>query len=1584
MIKQSILLFFVLISLASYSIENQSEEHLSEMTLEERNALYRELVSPGYVAGSDYYYSIIFELYQAGLSHEAILEALNRGNYAVFYFLLQNGYEPPLTYVSEDGTIEKLINHPALDYFDYSTLIIYKLMNIGHEPDLRTIKNQRNEILPKFYILFSSEDKDWINDPELLQWLRHYSDGEITSFPIPLVRQYEKDINNLITQIINGNKHAMVEPLSRVLDFLEIVKNDRDLSISNQYAFSSNIYFSGELKSLVSLAVYLDRVEFVELLLQSQPELFTEGFFYVVSNHGGMNVIDYLVGSFIGNEMVSQKSDDLYIFNPAILQSLVEHGLIDTVEGVDFEFSLYALYSFNIEPVDFLRFYIPLIKKTIPRSGVNEKELFFDIALAIINSETRRLRRFINQGYDLFNSGVIGVSFFDLILAFGNDAMIDLAIASINKSDGFSISENQSFALAMNPNNISLDGYWDELNLSDRISDLMVVAFWNADLELLNLLLAKGFDLNDVSEAPFPVSILLKAENDDFISFLINNRDDLGANLMLYPPVFDGLMYRYTPFSISNRSLKAFYAAESLPGWIFAFGSDDLVAEMYGLLADEVDEEMLVNLLFLAIKFDNLFLVELIIAEDVMKEESNPDLKDVLYFLFEAGSQEALEIVLAGSFLGKMENSEVIRYFEENEDFDFSPLSLRYLHSQYDIFKYHIELLEYERLLRMGHTDHRLKSFYHLKNKYNAPLFELAVKSKNEDFARYIFDNHLQLVRTDVTFAISIFGEWIIPLSWSWLMDYLFDQNPEFFGFRNRDGETLLHNAVEQRDSEAITYLLEKGFDPNIPDNRGQTAYELFLLRKPFIQDADQIASLFQSKAAKPLSPLDFQAELLANSIKSGNIHEIKEQLQNGVDPNGIIISSYRRQEFSESYINYAARYGYDVVCAYLLLHGADVNCTTQPIGLSPLAAAIIERNYETARILIHFGADLDFIIPSEAMDAFQVFNSNTSLNTYISQRGLESSLFFENQEIRHYTEELEQAMKSDTPKALVQLLEKDHSVLSRFSFDVHENSNYMKRVFREKPLEFIEELFNRAHELPNPGTLVYIAALVDREGLVELLINHKATKERDYEQRVPYYRHNIYEYNIVKIIEQFSGNNSIAEKERFDFVKEYKPLPSEMRKALKYAISKHSQQGNELELMWNYSRALQYRTPEIFLLLMNYDVTACKEIKELFFSIYNGDINRVKELIDSSEFDSDTQWHECSLLNWAAFNNRGEIAQWLLSEGASFKSRYYRHRLDFVEPSWEVWKVPVTWAVLHQNKELVSALIDAGEDFENLYLDDNIHGYYSVFDMAMNNQRTEILHYLIESGTIAVDYGSNNYNLLNKAIFFDDVELSLILLNQLSKAEWREEQLNYRGPYFASGFERAIQYAVSCEAMDVLNAFRNLDGFDDYYYNWRLLNTAILKKNLSVTIDLLNSGVKPASDFLQNQSLAFALFSFATNEVYDLLQMAGWSRFDLLASTNRPQNIVRAVVLGNNPENFIEVFLNPEFEHSINMNSVLKKTIEFDHEVMFRQLLAAGVSWFEGTNAANSLLRHVNDYGTWQRLFDIVIEFENQTIHNL
>lgn len=172
---------------------------------------------------------------------------------------------------------------------------------------------------------------------------------------------------------------------------------------------------------------------------------------------------------------------------------------------------------------------------------------------------------------------------------------------------------------------------------------------------------------------------------------------------------------------------------------------------------------------------------------------------------------------------------------------------------------------------------------------------------------------------------------------------------------QDKNGNTALHYAARQCNTECARLLLAQGANEQLPNAQGNTpaSYRYYSdILEHITQawergDLEAVARLQQSHTQKHNMPL------LISAVRLGLVPLVKTLLHLGVSPD---------EENGDGYtaLHIAAMTGNTYVCRVLLEHGAKVDSTDR-YEFTPLMSAASTGHIGCCRELLHYGADINY-----------------------------------------------------------------------------------------------------------------------------------------------------------------------------------------------------------------------------------------------------------------------------------------------------------------------------------------------------------------------------------------------------------------------------------------------------------------------------------------------------------------------------------------------------------------------------------------------------------------------------------------------
>ncbi|MDG5800625.1 ankyrin repeat domain-containing protein [Marinilabiliaceae bacterium ANBcel2] len=1491
------------------------------------------------------HYDLFIWLYNKGVSHEAAMITVYQELPHLFYILLNEGFEPPSKFLLPNGEEKLLINHFERD-LGRTYYVLNKLLNLGYKADTQTLDVWQRHDMVIGEILNHPTNKEFVenNIYNIAQFLSQ-KNLLFTLWDHPLINDYNRAVNSLILDIKSGCDNSIEKNLQTVFEFLDlfIANNPK----SNPAEIDYPQYITETIKELSKYAIHYDCAMFFRLFKEEYSHLIDYQWLLL---RGGCDITEMILNEkpYVIDKVLQQ--EEIFTTNNRLVLELFKRDPYYNSEKLIFN-EVFTFKGFSKEMVQeyyklSLKNLNQLMEDTTTESIHNEYLLLYNIIEAIINDDVA----YISDKLETLESEVLKDISIQWALKGGSSNMIHHLFEKFNISD--LVEEDYLLILSHNPNVIDYYQLLDNTDLTLYKLLLTAIALSNGDKELIDFLISKGFDFSSITNKMITLQNLPNEQ-------IIRKSIEAGMSLSQFVISAEYAMpYRLSPSEKLELHQSSLYNQTPLIYYIITHYPDNIAIELLDFWIEEKnkhDHQIIATheeLLNLAIKANRKNIVEHLINNKTFNNSCEVDYSNLLDIAVRNSSVDVLEPILSvvdtddiHSVIKKMYNKNNLYNHITYATQSFLMENIKCLNSlintlfTYDFYSRH-NLTTYLKALVQEHESDI--KFYMLVND-NFSLLRDAILNSNEEFASFIVHEKPQFRLLDSDFLFNDLRR-TIDLQWFWLAEILILDYPSVLN-QKVDGYTLLDYAIDLGCDESINLLIEMGAHRNIPDDDTRLT------------------------------------DLMTEAVMDDDYLQVIELYNKGASIDEELIYRSWGEEYTESYINYASRQGLEVMAFHLLMRGVNPNCRQNSQGLNPLSLALLNDNFETARILIQFGADIGFIPGKKAQQYFRGIEPGMSIKEWaIDFQRMGATLFPCDGVTENEFEKFQYVLEYESPDSLINLLNIDRSYLTEFFSK--DGSDALIHLFNEKSFDYIERVFTETDINNHPFIFLHKAASIGRSGLVDLIISLENDTSSLYKLESPHYKHNIFEYNIKQIIHNYADGNSLLEIENYDPLKQHPPLSDEEKKALIYCIRMHSIDSNldTTAMRWNFTRPLMYDSPEIFLTLLENYQGVDDTLLSVYRAIYNGDLDRVQAIIENSNASPNFFWYGCTALNWASINGETDIALLLLNYDIEVKTRIVGHRHTFVEPVNRVWKAPVTWAIIKQNKELARALVDNGEDLSDLTFSPFAHDpeYQFLFCFALESGLTDVLEYFIDKGLVMYDYGDNLTNLLNRSIKYDNLKITLKLIEGFGEGEIHRA-------YIEAGFEEsytavnnkpsAIWYAISQNSNDLIEYFKeDFSQFDSVYYSTESLNIAIGNANCDVAIDILSSGIIPDSSLAQNQYRVRTLLTEGSNELYRALALSGWDKRRIIREARRVEGSSVITSPG-----WIKAYLEESDCAYTAGESILQAMAYTDNFEHLDTFLKNGGVWHSNRSfeTNRTYLSGINNYAVWQHAMDSIIEYE-------
>ncbi|MDG5816743.1 ankyrin repeat domain-containing protein [Chitinispirillales bacterium ANBcel5] len=1583
--KHRILLFKLIVILLIYAaLYSCSPTHsqkvslslgLDTLTSHERDELFVALLDRDDETLNQHYHDTISHLFDLGLSEEVMFETLNRKKYAQFLQLLKSGYSPPEFYKDGDGTKNRLINHPNLIGDELHILIIATLLDSGHSADLKTFKNWEENDYGLFVLSTHPANKEVLEENRGYLIPLLYENRMIDIVEYRSVMEYLDELNDLLNAIMLNDTSVIEQNLIKVLQFNEEITSSKKLSLDSDES-DPNYEFIKELYDLTILAIAFDCGFFIEKLYNYNSGLFNEYIISVMITTGEERVSEFVLAN-----VFDQRPKEHKITNPYLLELVMEEGDTARLEMLEFCFDLDDLMFKKGETYGVILQLLSHDLKTVENLSPNSEKAI----KAIIENDIDYIKEYSSQGRCFISPTDMGFTMLDIILASGNEKMITMAFDHLREVAfddlDWIINKKRALYIVANSQVFDSETYREEFGLDRYVDYFVKTAFKYKDKRLLSGLVENGFTFSDYGETIVSDIRLFLPKNEDFLNYALKN--GLRAD---HPFGFGtirelDLSYRLLPLNHQSgpKEFSMDYYLEPFVFYVIAWSikAEEIFDLWFENGASELLDKQGLTYLDKALKANRTGIVEKLIQEEVLPLDENGDPNLFLMSSFDYATNAMIEVFVKYDLFEQLSAEDISNYMLKNDPTVWVTQFMNKRYGVYDQLKYLLNLQAYMYMGMYNNAKETLDQIAtlplhkHLTQEFiesEGSFFEVALK-KDSALSKYITENHSYIIENCIDEQLK-YAHYALKSEMVWLLDYLFRKNPEIVNYYSNYHYSLLFSALffekpEYNRYEMVKYLLEKGADPNsgLP-NSDLTLYEIFIDNQHLFDDFEKLDVMFREYGAPEGLKEKREKELMESFLRQNAPDGVKTILQGGYNPSGFIINS---DGLEESYISYCSRRGFYISAFYLLLYGADIECTLIPEELSPLTLALINDSYEMARILLLFGADLSAVIPDNA--EISEIEPGTTIEEWIDMEGKREKLFPGTADLFN-DQNFKMAFASDNPEDIAEIISEKSAYDGFFPND--RVVSIFEKIFQEKSFEYIQTFVEKKQQLPHPGHLTALAASVDRKGLVDLLISTGLHKDR---------KEYIYHYygQIIKSINSQNGKDKeITTETDFNILEYYPPLSSEKKRALAFNMKNFSLGERTVEEKYfAYCTALEYFNPEAFVILLKNDLDVCDEVVEVYIAVYENDYDQFIEAIRQMSLKNASQFPLSMLLTWAAKNNSTEIVQWLIESGWDDQWAY---------PFNRQWRVPMFWAIFNENIEIASMLYNTAS-FKRMNNSCRQQRNCFFYDLAVISKRTKVLEYLVEKGVITLDH-HNRINLLNKAISSDNVKLSKLLFEQIqpdSVPGFYKKNEDVFDDVTVFDSVTAIYKGIRSNATKVIDSmFRDeYERFEEVYFSEQSLKRAIAHGANAIAVEILEGGVEPGEGFFDSYRMVGAYYANSNKHLNQTLMQVGWDKRRILEQTGFNKLHIYRILENEEAREWIREIIDPQngfFNNESAQQRFLTSAIEIGCSETVEFILGLGVKWYYRRSYKQiSFFESINEYELWKEMMQILIDVERQ-----
>lgn len=468
--------------------------------------------------------------------------------------------------------------------------------------------------------------------------------------------------------------------------------------------------------------------------------------------------------------------------------------------------------------------------------------------------------------------------------------------------------------------------------------------------------------------------------------------------------------------------------------------------------------------------------------------------------------------------------------------------------------------------------------------------------------------------------------------------------------------------------------------------------------------------------------------------------------------------------------ISHASKFGYTKIVEMLIKAGADVN-KTDKLFITPLMNAAANGHYDIVKLLIENKADINM---KDVNNATALHYASSSNHTDIIKLLVENKADINAKTDVHITPIMYSCQLSNYDA--VKFLVDNGAKLDEC--DIYEE-NVLHYAISSGNIEIVEYILNK-QELEIPRYALTVASISGNLSLVHY-IHSKLKNDR---------KENIFSSAFIS-----ATHNGHLDIVRYFFDTSKKDAP----KAIALASSGKHKNVVEYLLMNGISPngisdegksaliyAIETSNRDIVDLLIKYnvdiDMPDDDDITPLMYAASVGDIEIVKKLLDNNANVKLVDNLGRNALAHAAMSGNITIIELLLNNGLILKNKKENISL-------------LMWAVIYDNLKSVKYLIQKGMDIKekdkngwNPFMFACAKGYMDIIEytlkiypdilieksknnetaliIAADNEKTEVVNYLLSKGICVKEKNSDNYTALEIAILRNNFEICELIIN--------------------------------------------------------------------------------------------------------------------------------------------------------------------------------------------------------------------------
>lgn len=576
----------------------------------------------------------------------------------------------------------------------------------------------------------------------------------------------------------------------------------------------------------------------------------------------------------------------------------------------------------------------------------------------------------------------------------------------------------------------------------------------------------------------------------------------------------------------------------------------------------------------------------------------------------------------------------------------------------------------------------------------------------------------------------------------------------ELLAYRDEDGNTLLHIAINKDQYGLTKLLLQNGFDANIQNNKGYSAY-YELSENQYIENRDELIQLMNQQGAT--LNLDTKAinSAFIDAINSNQLDNVIKYLDLGADPNLLvpIEMGYWNSSYDTLPVIYdAILNSNETLAQILLLYGANPNVPSEDYE-RPLLLALDKSLYNAARMLIYMGADVSYI--PKMTDNYTCEKQEPlserikKINTY------DDEIFLSTAQITDIEDQLDTL-------ALKAVRENNIKGIDRV-FDKIEQENYwcdqalfQETLLKEAKPDFFKYVFDKNYANIKDDTLALINEMLQKQRY-DLFILLPDDYLPTFDFTTDIYNDPI--STILYDVGRFPNLDDIF------IAMNDKPVrrdtSAQARKEALQAIKLLIQKGKGFDEAKYINQIISSRDYDVLAWFLH-DQSKVNNERQSFLAILNFDTKTLAALLDQG-VSVNARLYEYPLITIAAWAQNTIAFRLLLDKGANVEVS----ALGEIDYNYRNMLRPVVWSVIYGDKEAIDLLNKKGANFKSLDIGDQYYYGESAYTLLMAQpDKRDVFEYLLKQKLINNTEGNNSQTLLTQAINLDDTVLVKLLLN--------------------------------------------------------------------------------------------------------------------------------------------------------------------------------------------------------------------------